>query len=180
MSLLPRRQRGPRRRRTALASAALLLVGAVVGLQAHAEPPSHATAPESPPAPEPAACGSPFSRAATEIAPQALLAQAAHCADPLVAKLLRNRAEHAKQLRGLAFMSQLQRQGGNNDHARLSQCRMYTGLAEAFAERMQRDDPAALPAALAQLNLAYSQAIYIAERTIKGHEHIVGLPMSPR
>jgi hypothetical protein len=156
----------------------MLLVAAAIGLPALAESPAAAPGPF--PEAEPAICRSPFSTAATDMAPQALLAHAEHCTDPAVATLLRNRAEHARQLRGLEIMSQLLRQAGNTDRARLSQCRLYTALAEAFAERMQREEPGARAAALAQLNLAYEQAIYIAERTIQGHERIVGLPASPR
>lgn len=133
----------------------------------------------SPPA-EPAACRAPFSAAATGADPDSLTALAARCREPAIAALLRNRAEHAEQLRRLELMSRLLRQGANTDQVRLTQCRVYAGLAEAFAERLQRDDPSALPRALAQLNLAYEQAIHIAERTIQGHERIVGLPSQPR
>lgn len=180
MPLLPRRLHGPHRRRTGGAPSALLLMAAAIGLPALAEPPAPAAASAPLPQAEPRVCRSPFSPAATDIAPQALLADAEHCTDPAVATLLRNRAEHAKQLRGLEVMSQLRRQAGNTDRARLSQCRLYTALAEAFAERMQREEPGARAAALAQLNLAYEQAIYIAERTLQGHERTVGLPLNPR
>lgn len=180
MSLLPSHPDASHRRRALALSSALLLLGAAIGLPALAEPSAPAASSGPLPEAEPAVCRSPFSPAAADTAPQALLAYAEHCTEPAVAILLRNRAEHAKQLRGLEIMSQLLRQGSNTDRARLSQCRLYTALAEAFAERMQREEPGARAAALAQLNLAYEQAIYIAERTLQGHERIVGLPVSGR
>jgi hypothetical protein len=133
------------------------------------------------PATEPHACRAPFAEQEPIMDPAAVSALAERCEDPAIAALLHHRAEHAEQLRRLELMSRLLRPGHTNtDQTRLTQCRLYTALAEAFAERMQREHPAALPAALAQLNLAYEQAIYIAERTIRGHERIVGLPSSPR
>jgi hypothetical protein len=158
----------------ALALCAALLAPA----QAAADAPSGADATRA--STEPAACRAPFSAVATEAAPETLAALASRCREPAVATLFRNRAEHAEQLRRLAVMSRLLRQGANTDQVRLTQCRVYAGLAEAFAERLQRADPSALPRALAQLNLAYEQAIHIAERTIQGHERIVGLPAGPR
>lgn len=180
MSLLSRHPDASHRRRALALSSALLLPGAAIGLPALAEPSALAASSGPMLEAEPAVCHSPFSPAAADTAPQALVAYAEHCTEPAVATLLRNRAEHAKQLRGLEIMSQLLRQGSSTDRARLSQCRLYTALAEAFAERMQRQEPGARAAALAQLNLADEQAIYIAERTLQGHERIVGLPVSGR
>jgi hypothetical protein len=137
--------------------------------QARATPPS-----------EPDACRQPFGAGATGAAPASLRAIAGHCHDPVVTRLLANRAEHAEQLRRLGLMSRLLRRGSNTDRTRHTQCRLYTGLAEAFAERMQRERPAARSAALEQLNLAYEQAIHIAERTLAGYERIVGIPAAPR
>jgi hypothetical protein len=157
-----------------------LALGATVLAPAQAAPDGSTAAASASPHAEPAACRAPFSAAATGAAAEALVALAARCREPAVAALLRNRAEHAEQLRRLAVMSRLLRQGANTDQVRLTQCRVYAGLAEAFAERLQREDPSALPRALAQLNLAYEQAIHIAERTLQGHERIVGLPAGPR
>ncbi|WP_295885824.1 hypothetical protein [uncultured Thiohalocapsa sp.] len=162
----------------------LMLLAAAVAPQTQAADAASAaptlTPTQAPVAPtEPAACGTPFSAAATTAAPQELLQLAARCRDPAVAALLQHRAEHAEQLRQLELMSRLIRHGGNNDRVRLTQCRLYTGLAESFAARMHREDPAALADLLAQLNLAYEQAIHIAERAIAGRERIVGLPTAP-
>jgi hypothetical protein len=151
---------------------------AIMPARAAADGPKSAEAEPSPA--EPAACRAPFSAAATDADPDTLAALAAGCQQPAVAALFRNRAEHAEQLRRLELMSRLLRQGANTDQVRLTQCRVYAGLAEAFAERAQREDPSARQRALAQLNLAYEQAIHIAERTIQGHERIVGLPTRPR
>jgi len=107
----------------------------------------------------------PFAQAAAELDKDALRRLAGECRDPAVTALLRNRAEHAERLRQLKVMSGLLRYGtGNADQTRLAQCRMYTALAEAFAERMQRAHPAARPTALAELNLAYEQSIHTCRR----------------
>ncbi len=133
---------------------------------------------------EPAPCRDPFGADARGAHPGALGSLARRCREPAVAELLAMRAEHAEQLRRLRVMSGLLRprggHGGDTDRARLAQCRMYAALAEAFAERLQRERPSARAAALEQLNLAYAQAIHIAERAIAGHERIVGLPDAPR
>jgi hypothetical protein len=154
------------------------LVALLFSLPTRADP---LPADADPLATEPSACAKPFANEAAMAEPPVLLELAARCREPGVAALFRNRAEHAERLRQLKVMSGLLRPGsGNTDQTRLSQCRLFTALAEAFAERLQREQPAALPQALAQLNLAYAQAIHIAERTIAGHERIVGLPTAPR
>ncbi|WP_156427931.1 hypothetical protein [Thiohalocapsa sp. ML1] len=174
-------------RRPARALAGCCVVLLALALPAGADPlaadPLITAVPAAAPAitTEPEACREPFAQAAAELDKDALRRLAGECRDPAVTALLRNRAEHAERLRQLKVMSGLLRYGtGNADQTRLAQCRMYTALAEAFAERMQRAHPAARPTALAELNLAYEQSIHIAERTIAGHERIVGLPTAPR
>lgn len=158
----------------------LALLAATLAPQTQAADSMSAASPRPPGAlTEPTACAALFSAAATTAAPESLLQLAARCRDPAVAALLRHRAEHAERLRQLELMSRLLRHGGNNDRVRLTQCRLYTGLAESFAARMHREDPGALADLLAQLNLAYEQAIHIAERAIEGRERIVGLPTAP-
>lgn len=123
---------------------------------------------------EPSACKDPF--ASEGASAEALRTIAEHCRDPQVARLFSNRAEHAERMRDLRLLSRMNRRGMNNDGARLEQCRVYVGLAEAIAAGRWRKGPDVLAA----LNLAYAQSIHIAERTIRGYDSIVGLPQAGR
>lgn len=121
---------------------------------------------------EPAACAHPF--AFGDASAETLRGVADDCRDPQIARLFANRAEHAERMRDLRLLSRMSRPGMDNDGARLEQCRVYVGLAEAIAARRWRT----APDVLAALNLAYAQSIHIAERTIRGYDSIVGLPQA--